>query len=535
MEYMEIMVKNDDMKAMRRIQYIYLIGVTLLAVMLSQQLTGQESGTLTPASLELIKAKTLWFDTGNSAGLTLDEMQNFNTLLFNYTLAKGEFKTKPEGSTDRVAGVSTEGGLNLGGGYVWGQFSYHNEKQKETLFNTTMLEPGRGMPYYPVDERISEWVKQDYNLTMKAATRPLAEKIFLGIGAQYVTRTGAKQVDPRSNTHFYTLNVKPALTVKFGNQVAGIHFLYERLNQESSTTNSNSQVNQDIFVMKGLGNGYTAVVGGLQSLGKFIYDGNKVGGGVQYSFKSQSVQGLLNAGYTFGVEDVISAPSKPKKEGTVREEGYNAGLQLVITGEDLHRVVLNWNNRQAGGIEYVQVLDNTYEVQRWVTTHKSIRSTFDRNAVTFNYDFFKGSDTEYTWKSGMNINYFSSDDIYIIPASAMKLKELVYGADAKVNLKLKGTGRLLAGIDVSFRSNLGGNYTYGGAAPTSALIVDFMRPDFELLKNDYVKWSGDLTYCTNVSGKGYTGMFVKLSADCFNPYGNEESRNLTTLGLGFTF
>ena len=117
----------------------------------------------------------------------------------------------------------------------------------------------------------------------------------------------------------------------------------------------------------------------------------------------------------------------------------------------------------------------------------------------------------------------------------MKLKELVYGADAKVNLKLKGTGRLLAGIDVSFRSNLGGNYTYGGAAPTSALIVDFMRPDFELLKNDYVKWSGDLTYCTNVSGKGYTGMFVKLSADCFNPYGNEESRNLTTLGLGFTF
>ena len=235
------MVNNDDMKAMRKIKYIQLAGMTILAIILSQPIIAQETGFITPASLELIKAKTLWFNTGNSAGLTLDEMQNFNTLLFNTNLNKGDFKRKYEGTNERIMGVSTEGGLNLGGGYVWGKFTYHNEKQDGTLYNTTMLDPGRGMPYFPVDANISDWVKQDYNLAMKAATRPLADKILLGIEGQYVTRTGAKQIDPRSTTNFYTLNVKPALTVQFNRHAAGINFLYERLNQESSTTNSNSQ------------------------------------------------------------------------------------------------------------------------------------------------------------------------------------------------------------------------------------------------------------------------------------------------------
>ncbi len=532
---MEIMVNNDDIKTMRKIKYIRLAGMTILAVMLSQRIIAQESGVITPASMELIKAKTVWFGTGNSAGLTLDEMQDYNTLLFNYNLGEGDYKRKSDGTRERVLGVSTEGGLNLGGGYVWGNFTYHNEKQEGTLYNTTMLDQERGMPYFPVDANISDWVKQDYNLAMKAATRPLADRFLLGIEGEYVTRTGAKQVDPRSTTNFYTLNVKPALTVKFNNHAAGINFLYERLNQESSTTNSNSQTNQDIFVMRGLGNGYTAVVGGLQSLGKFVYDGNKVGGGLQYSFVSNSVKGLLNGGYTFGVEDVTSSPSKPKKEGTIREEVYTAGVKLLFTGVNLHRTELSWNNRHAGGIEYVQVLDNTYEVQRWITTYKSIRSTFDLTDLAFKYDFFRGSDAEYTWRSGISLNYRNSEDIYIIPASELKLEELVYGFHAKANLKTGGAGRLLAGISLNYRDNLDGSYSYGGAEPESPVIVNFMRPDFLYLKEDYTKWGGELSYFTRVSKTGGTGMFLKASIDYFNPSGNEESRTLTSLGLGFTF
>jgi len=137
---MEITVNNDDMKAMRIIQNIKGAGMVVLVVLLTQNIAAQDlkPGVVTPASLELLKAKSLWFSTNNSAGLTLDEIDNFSTLFFNYQLSSGDFKRKSEGADERALGVSTEGGLNLGGGYVWGKFAYNNEKQEGTLYNTTM-------------------------------------------------------------------------------------------------------------------------------------------------------------------------------------------------------------------------------------------------------------------------------------------------------------------------------------------------------------------------------------------------------------
>ena len=80
--------------------------------------------------------------------------------------------------------------------------------------------------------------------------------LLVGLEAQYITKTGAKQIDPRSDVDFFTFNVKPGIVAKMNNHIIGLGFEYERLNQESGTTNSNNQSNQDVFVLKGLpGNG----------------------------------------------------------------------------------------------------------------------------------------------------------------------------------------------------------------------------------------------------------------------------------------
>ena len=212
MERMEIIVNNYKLKTMKKIKNIYWAGTVVLTLLLSQNLCAQNNkeNLTSPASMELLKAKSLWFNSNNGAGVILDKMVNFNELRFDYKLKSGDFKRKFEGERERLVGVSSEGGLNLGGGYVWGQFGFNNEKQTGTLYNTTMLDPTRGNPYYVVDKNLSDWVKQDYNLQMKASSKRLWDRIQLGIEAQYVTKTGAKQIDPRSKTDFYTLTVKPA-------------------------------------------------------------------------------------------------------------------------------------------------------------------------------------------------------------------------------------------------------------------------------------------------------------------------------------
>ncbi len=73
---MEIMVNNYKNKAMRKLKNIYWAGTVVLTLLLSQNIVAQNAKAYqtNPASIELLKATSLWFNTKNAAGLSLDKM-----------------------------------------------------------------------------------------------------------------------------------------------------------------------------------------------------------------------------------------------------------------------------------------------------------------------------------------------------------------------------------------------------------------------------------------------------------------------------
>lgn len=537
MEHLEIMFNTIKSMKMRLVKYMYWAGAVLMTLGLTQTAAAQGSGVVmnSPASIELLKAGALWLNSGNGAGMTLDKLPYYSDLNFIYGRKTGDFKMKHEGETERMIGFATEGGLSIGKGYVWGSFEYDNEALRNTLYNTTMLDPLRGIPYYTVDKNLSDWLRQAYTLSMKAASAPLWDRVIIGIEADYIAKVGAKQIDPRSEADYYTINVKPSIVLNFGTHSVGLNLRYQNLKQESKTTNSDSQTNQDVFVLKGLGNGYSAVVGGLQSLGTFLYEGNTAGGALQYYYASEGVKILLSGKYNFRVEDVVSAPSKPKKEGSVKENELGIALGAVLGRENISRFDVEFNKKDMSGIEFVQYLDNSYEVQRWITIYSSIRSTFADQEFSFRYNFFRGAGREYRWRAGAGLSYNVSDDLYIIPESLMKVENLYLGANAKYNLKLKEHTRILAGVDYIYKNNLSGNFAYGGAEPESHIITDFMTPDFQYLKESFSKIGGTLSYFTSVSKNNTAGMFVKASLDYYMPTESENNRTQFSIGFGFTF
>ena len=528
------MIKTMKMK---KVKYIVGVGVFVLTLFIVQVATAQSKVEQdNPISIELLKARSLWFNSGNSAGMILDNMRTFGTLEANYNIKNGDFKLKQDGKNESTLGVSSEGGQQLGQAYAWGKFSYNNVTQKKTLFNTAMLNPHRGVPYYPVDPNLSDWKKQEYNLQMKVASRPLWEKFILGIEAQYIAQTGAKQVDPRSEVYYYTINVKPGVLAMFGEHKVGLNFEYENLVDETrSHTNSDAQLNQDVYVMNGLGNHYTSVIGGSQGLSSFISNGNKVGGELQYGYGVSDIKFLFNGGYTYRVEDVVSAVTKPKKEGSVKEENINANLTVIKEGENLNRLEISFISNKIKGIEYVQVLDQTYEVQRWVDMYSSIRSTYDQDDIVARYDFYRGVTSEYKWKAGLFANYRLNDDIYLMPRSQRKVENLYLGVNAKVNVPLKLANRFIAGADFIYKNNMDGLYNYGGVDPSSIIITDFMTPDFEYMKQSYYKIGAQVSYFANVSRDNKTGAFIKIVLDYYKPTQGEGDRIQTTFGIGLTF
>lgn len=520
---------------MRKIIYIKYAVLIGLLLQLANFVTAQENDQLnSPLSIELLKARSLWFHSNNGAGMFFDELSNFGSLDASYKTAKGDFKLTQQGERENFINISSEGGVKLGDAYAWGEFGYDNITTKGSRFNTAMIDPFRAVPYYPVDPNMSEWKKQNYYLRTKIASKPLFERYIIGIQAEYVTQTGAKQIDPRSEAYYYHINLKPGIAAFFGDHQVGLNFEYENMIQETRRhTNSDSQVDQNMFVMKGLGNHYTATIGGLQSLGGFHYNANKVGGELQYSYNIADFKFLLFGGFAYHVEDVVRDISKPRKEGTIEQNSFYTKLSAVKEGDNLHRFDFSFRSDRQNGIEYVQVLDQTYEVQQWVDVFSSIRSNFNQDDLSANYDFYRGTDHEYMWKAGIFANYRLNDDIYFLPSSERNIENIYLGINGKVNFKVRNAGKLSVGADVTYKNNLGGHYSYGGADPESVVITDFLTPDFAYMTQDFYKIGGNVSYFNGINPK--MGVYVKVAADYYKPIDEDDYRLEAALGLGFTF
>lgn len=510
--------------------------LTAVALQLMSYTFAQEEKTLSsPLSIELRKARATWFESNNSAGIGLDSLRSYGSLEAGYQMTDGAFKRVQQGEMERQLTVETEGGQQLGNAYAWGRFSYNNETLRDTRFNTAMLDPYRGMPYYPVDPNLSDWKKQQYNLQMKVSSKPLFERYLLGIQAEYNAETGAKQMDPRSELYHYSIHLKPGVAAIFGSHRLGFNLEYANMIQETRAhSNSDNQVNQDVFVMRGLGNHYTSVIGGLQSLGSFIYDANTVGAGLQYGWQQQALRLFAEGKYNFRVEEAVRDITKPRKEGTLRQQELYGHVALMHEGVNLNRLDLSYRSSRTDGIEFVQVLDNSYEVQQWVDLYSSIRSTYRRDAYRLSYDFYRKAAQEYSWKAGLHALYTVTDDNYLMPVSRLKIRNLYLGADAKINLPARGNSRWVLGADIIRKANEDGDYHYGGADPGSIVITEFMDPEVNYLKQDYYKLGGSISYFTSLSSHT-SGAYLKLTADYYKPTEGDDTRMITRLGMGLTF
>lgn len=110
------------------------------------------------------------------------------------------------------------------------------------------------MPYYVADQHLSKWRNQYYDLKFRAATPLLGNHWALGLEGNYVATLAAKQRDPRVDTRFYTLGLTPGITYKLNNSHKfGASFKYSSIKEDSRMSNVNSYVDQDYYILYGLG------------------------------------------------------------------------------------------------------------------------------------------------------------------------------------------------------------------------------------------------------------------------------------------
>ena len=503
----------------------FLISVMALGIALSA--AAQGSTTDYPARVELVKVQSAWFHSANAAGLSIDPLARYNDLSFGYSLGRGDFRLQPEGNTNSLD-IATSGATSLGRGQVWGSFNYRNLSAKDTRFNTMTLNLEDDLPFIVSDANVSPWKKQRYDMSMKAATPLLGDLAALGISANYFTESGAKQVDPRCTDYEYGITAEPSVVFQFGSHTLGLTGTYRNGGVREVPVNSNSQQDQVAYILRGLGNYTDAVVGSLSGISTFYYKRNLYGGALQYGFGGRGLKLLAEGGYSYQLVDAFQTPTKPQRMGSTIQQKIFGKAQVLAESETvLSKVTVEGFHRTTDGVEFLQELG-----VEWQTIDKNIRSHYDLWHLALGYDFFRKGEVGYSWMAGVRGAYDEHNDKYILPASEMTYKNVTGELYAKKNW-LIGDVTVLAGLHGAFRKNLGAVYQYGGAEPTSVIILEFYHKDFEYKTAPCWKGGASVNVAFPIGGR--TAMFCQLEGDYLKPLYLESKRMFAKLTVGFTF
>ena len=518
---------------MRKIHLLLaLIGLSVASVASAQ------NSTVRQPEIEINQSRALWFHSSNVAGMSVTPLNRYSIVDFGYNGADGDFKMSQQGKNESVVGFNTNGSTTVGKTYLWGNFDYKNIVEDGTKYITNLYDPQREMPYYVADGVESKFKKQAYTLGVKAAFPQLWDFVTPGCELEYNTNTGAKQRDPRSVTYYLTVKAAPSFLFEITDRHhVGVAANYEYLFERSTFNRSDTEVDCPVYIMRGLGNYTAGVVSGSVGVGTFFYKGNKIGGSIQYGYNNGgSAAALIDAGYSYKVEDAFQTPTKKQSMGSTKQKAwFVSGQMYVEDAGKLDKTIISYKERYTDGIEYIQEMDPSFDVAEWITLAKYVRSKYVSRVLDISYEYYIKSDYGYRWKFGVDMQHSYKFDEYLLPAASFKAENDYGQVYAKRNFILgSGKSTLLAGLNLGYNENIKGEYNYTGGYESSETVTDMYENDIRYMSSDYITVGGELTYSTLVSN--VTSLFVKGACKYYSPKGSSfDKRVYTSLSVGITF
>ena len=484
------------------------------------------------AMLQTNYRNTLWLSTDNAAGLAFSPLAAYNDLNLSYSGKFGEFSVAQDAVTSHNIQLATSGALSLGGFSLWGDFSFTNIFDKGVRYNSIRYEVPENMPYYIADSYPSDWNRQEYDLSVKGASPVLWDLMSFGLSIDYLTRVGAKQLDPRCETYNYHINAAPSVAFCFASDHhLGLDGFFEYGYERSVPSLNNQFEDQKVFITSGLGEYLLGKVGGNDGQKTWIYRALEYGGGLQYSW-SRDIELLFNADFHIRQENAFANPKLIKRMGSSKDMRVSGDFTILFGKEFSDRIRLEGLYSSADGIEYVQQLNTEAFNQRWEVLAENVMSSFNRMEATLSYDHLFGVSKErgYDWKVGAEAGFVARDYSYLIPVSTFTASSLSASVCGAWHGKFRKASLLLA-LDAGYSKSLGGEFLYGGTKGDSDL-QNLYRWDIAVLSSDFLKTGAEATCTINRRKVNYR---LSLSGTWFLPFGKDYDKTLCNFTFGIIF
>lgn len=514
----------------------FLLGIVLCAVVIPFASAQKTEESNSPSALELMKARSQWRNSGNSGGLLLDDIRDYSELAAFYGAYSGDFHRPQAGEKGNDVDFSAEGATMVGKLYTWGKFNYKRSALSGANYNASIIDPFRGMPYIAADTNRSDWRNQSYDMAFRVATPKLMNRLSLGVEVGYTAQSGAKQRDIRTENYFYKASVRPGIVFSFNEQHhLGANFEYFNQKEEANPSNVNAYVDQQYYVLYGLGNAVSQVGSGRLT----NYEGDNIGAGLQYNYQGFANL-LLSGSYNYKVESVELSFTTPRDDASVIQRTWNANLQLYEDFNNVtHYLTADYLLRHIDGVEAITQYDNTGSQNGYVTLGRDIRSTYQTQTVGMMYDVTVNRDDDYLWKLGASIRYYSIDNTYLTPHSGKNAENMIYHAHAQKNIIFASDllkRRVLLAVSYDYSHNLSGGYEYNGSHADYPVVTQFERIDTDYLNTSYSKIALSAIYSQQIRQDRTPTLFVKGNFSYCKPSGNQfNDRQSFGIAVGCNF
>ena len=409
-------------------------------------------------ALTLNELGALWSSSSNAAGLVLSPYGEFNALDLGYGWQGGDYRPMQTGTGVSALQFDTRGAKQIGKVRLWGRFHYDNTSDNGSSYNTLLYDPfDERFLYTAADTVAGAWKKQSYEMQFKAAM-PLTESIAAGLHVKYTDRIAAGQIDPRAESYHYSIVIKPSLAWKGGFGSLGLSGLYTNTFERSTPSISNTQVNQKVYLLKGLGNWTGEQVGG-GGLGTMYFRCNTWGGAFQYAFEG-AWKLFSELSYARHATSVTESPTQPKPHGsTVQDElALTVGAQFGGAGI-LHHISADAALKHTKGTEPT-VSWNTAS-GTWDILAELEQCSLRTASASLAYHLYKTDGSGYKTHLYSSVGFEDKSDSYASPASVFYYDNILASLGAEGRIAV-GPGSLLLDASLQACKNILAEYSYSG-------------------------------------------------------------------------
>jgi len=505
-----------------------------------QSLGGDSLNVNSFNTFKLLKMGNGWLETGNMAGLALNQQAKSWNIETGYDYNNGQFHLIREGGNINDYSFSTQSFQSLGKRiFLYGKFAYHSLDETGGQWNGT-YDPYNGNPYILADSLSgTRYHKENYNLAGGIGFK-LNDRISLGAGFDYDVGVAAKQKDPRPQNNYMRFKINPALIFATSKYKLGVDLGYKNKKEEIDYNVLRSNFLPSYFAFKGFGF-FTKVVDSRYY--RFL-TANEFFGGVQFEGKLGKVQSLTELRFNYDVEGIEDGITEIRKmDGgewrtfqVVLHQQFNLRKELTH-----HRFSGGFSFFNGDGNEFLQNLvnDGKSNTPTFVTIGENLK--FNRQTISgkISYNYLRLKDPgRIDWDVLAGFNYLkNSEKYYYIPEIFSSGYAKITGIFSIQKNLYFGKCHLAFSLKSGYTSNLSKDLQLSSLPEiTKYQRKDVYQQEFDYYTSNVLTSGGEVKIGRNFMTIHQPGqIYLSLCCDRQNQLNDGKSLNCFGAKLGILF